>query len=53
MSSGDYLTQKQKDLEFLKEMWCLTQSLKIKPDITRLEKLDKMIADWIDELEQS
>ena len=39
------------DLEFLKEMKQLTQSLlKDKYDITKVEKLDKMIEDWIHEL---
>lgn len=40
-----------KDLVFLKEMRELTQSLiKDKYDITKVEQLDKMIEDWIDEL---
>lgn len=40
-----------KDLEFLKEMRELTQSLiKGKYDITKVQQLDKMIEDWTDEL---
>lgn len=41
----------KEDLEFLKEMKQLTESLlKDKYDITKVEKLDKMIEDWIYEL---
>jgi len=42
---------KKTDLEFLQEMRALTQSLiNGKYDITKVEHLDKMIQDWIDEL---
>jgi len=42
---------KKTDLEFLQEMRALTQSLiNDKYDITKVEHLDNMIEDWMDEL---
>lgn len=42
------------DIDFLKEMKELTESLlRGKYDITKVQKLDKMIDDWISEINNS
>ena len=48
------MQDKEKDIEFLKEMHECTQKLiNDRYDIVIVEHLDQMIEDWIDELEQA
>lgn len=44
-------SENDKDLEFLKQMRSLLELYKDKRDFTKLEYVEKMINDWIDELE--
>jgi len=42
----------QEDLDFLQEIYEELQSVCLKPDVTRIEKVIKMVEDWIDQLEE-
>jgi len=46
------LTDVTRDLQFLKEMKSHIDAIKDHADITRIESLETMVNDWIDELQK-
>jgi hypothetical protein len=46
------MTEREKDIKFLEEMRGYTKSLLERSDITKLKMLDKMVGDWLYELQE-